>query len=301
MASAERRRSLRGVRGFATVEALVALVILALVLAMTAQSLLSTTALSIAASARAEAGAIAAQLLDRGFSAGCATALGTEKATLATKIEKGCGWPQLGDSGPLAFCVVTTAAALKRGLSSTPRPCSPLGSTANPQHYAAELFSTWEAGGTTPTTGRQPLGIEETAVVSWTPGAGATGAPPAASQVLVTSRYEATPSGPVALHAPGDGGIVVEGLNPVAYPKAGPPMPSAPEGANGKPAGVVALTPTAGGATIVRYADATGDVWFPFLPPVIPGHPGGSYQLLVNDARLTQATVRAGQTTTVTA
>lgn len=294
MASDERRRSLRGERGFATVEALVALVILALVLAMTAQSLLTSTALSIAATARAEAGTIAAQLLDRGFSAGCATALGTEKTTLARKIETGCGWSPLGDSGPLAFCVAPG--------SSTPRPCSALGSTANPQHYAAEVFSTWEAGGATPTTGRQPLGIEETAVVSWTPGAGAIRTPSAANQVLVASRYEATPSGPIALHAPGDGGIVVEGLNPVAYPKAGAPMPSAPEGANGQPAGFVALTPTAGGATIVRYADATGDVWFPFLPAAITGHPeSGSYQLMVDGARLIQATVEAGKTTTVPA
>lgn len=293
MARAERGRR-RGDRGFATVEALVALVIFALVMAMTAQALLSTGALSIAAAARTEAGTISQQLLDRGLSADCATALGTESTSLAAKIEAACGWSHLGDSGPLAFCVVSG--------SPTPRPCSALGSTpTNPQNYTAEFFSTWEATGAPLTTGRQPLGLEETAVVSWTPGSGATRTRAAANQVLVTSRYEATPSGPIALHAPDDGGILVEGLNPTAYPRPGALMPPAPQGANGQPAGVVTLSPVAGGATIVRYADANGDVWFPFLPPVIPGQPGGQYQLVINGGAPIQETVNEGQTTTVTA
>ena len=153
-----------------------------------------------------------------------------------------------------------------------------------------------------------PTGYQETVAVSWTLGATVPRkSSPLLGHSIVVARTEPVPSGPVAFHEPGEGQLEV------VWPQArthrhhsffsSSSQTPVPITARSYPApGQVAFTPSgtettltasSGGPTEVRYENAAGCAWYPYVP-------AGTYTLGIG-TKTSSYTVSAGELTVVDA
>lgn len=327
------RRARGTQRGLSTVEVLVAVVVLAIALVATLQTLAASELASAVSRSTVEAHDVATYLLSEGTAIGCASAGVNLPASQATRLEAACphattsssGAKTLGDSGTLVACATTSG-------SVTLAACTP-GSATSPQAFLAQFYVTWFAaqpdelpacshpnfhsglcsqpGSATscPTGFATPIGYQETVTVSWTLGAVVQN--PDHGSVLghsiVVARTEPVPSGPVAFHEPGEGQLEV------VWPPArshhhhsffsGSSQAPASTTARSYPApGQVAFTPSgvrtalaasSGGPSEVRYENPWGCAWYPYVP-------AGTYTLSVG-TKTSSYTVSAGELTVVDA
>ena len=329
------RRARGTQRGLSTVEVLVAVVVLAIALVATLQTLAASELASAVSRSTVEAHDVATYLLSRGTAVGCATAGVNLPAAKAATLEAACGeatasgsGPKtLGDSGTLVACATASG-------SVTLAPCTP-GTVTSPQAFLAQFYVTWFAaqparhaqspacthpnfhsglcrtpGSATscPTSFATPTGYQETVAVSWTLGATVPRkSSPLLGHSIVVARTEPVPSGPVAFHEPGEGQLEV------VWPRAGEhrqhsffsssSQTPAPTTARSYPSpGQVAFTPSgtrttltasSGGPTEVRYENAGGCAWYPYVP-------AGTYTLSIGTTT-SSYTVSADELTIVDA